>query len=65
MADGTPAVEPLTGAVVVFDLDGTLAAGDAFGGFLGHSLRRDPLRGLLVVLTAPVWGFVGLRRPGR
>lgn len=53
------------GAIVVFDLDGTLVAGDAFGGFLTRSLRRNPLRVLALALTAPLWGSARLRRGGR
>ncbi|SHG82460.1 haloacid dehalogenase-like hydrolase [Geodermatophilus nigrescens] len=42
-------------AVVVFDLDGTLVAGDSFGGFLRRLLTRQPLRLAAALLTAPVW----------
>ena len=50
---------------VVFDLDGTLVTGDAFGCFLSISLRRNPLRLASVVCTAPWWVSAGLRRGGR
>ena len=53
------------GAIVVFDLDGTLVAGDAFGEFLRRSSWRNPLRLLCLVLTAPVWVCTGLGRGGR
>jgi phosphatidylglycerophosphatase C len=43
-------------AVVVFDLDGTLVAGDSFGAFLRHLLTRRPSRLVVALLTAPVWG---------
>ena len=41
--------------VVVFDLDGTLVAGDSFGAFLRHLLTRRRLRLAAALLTAPVW----------
>jgi phosphatidylglycerophosphatase C len=41
--------------VVVFDLDGTLVAGDSFGAFLHHLITRRPLRLVAAVLTAPTW----------
>jgi phosphatidylglycerophosphatase C len=41
--------------VVVFDLDGTLVAGDSFGAFLRHLIARRPLRLVAAVLTAPAW----------
>lgn len=50
---------------VVFDLDGTLVAGDAFGSFLKESLRRNPLRCAFAVLTAPVWVPLGVSRSRR
>ncbi|MGY1770703.1 HAD-IB family phosphatase [Blastococcus sp. SYSU D00813] len=40
---------------VVFDLDGTLVAGDSFGAFLRHLLTRQPLRLAAAVVTAPAW----------
>ncbi len=43
------------GATVVFDLDGTLVAGDSFGAFLRSLLTRQPLRLAAALLTAPVW----------
>lgn len=41
--------------VVVFDLDGTLVAGDSFGSFMRHLITRHPLRCGLALFTAPVW----------
>lgn len=41
--------------VVVFDLDGTLVAGDSFGAFLRHLIERRLLRRVVTVVTAPVW----------
>ncbi|PWW22815.1 phosphatidylglycerophosphatase C [Geodermatophilus normandii] len=41
--------------VVVFDLDGTLVAGDSFGAFLRHLLTRRRPRLAAALLTAPVW----------
>ena len=41
--------------VVVFDLDGTLVAGDSFGGFLRHLITRHRFRLAAALLTAPVW----------
>lgn len=41
--------------VVVFDLDGTLVAGDSFGAFLRHLIVRRRLRLGAAVLTAPAW----------
>lgn len=40
---------------VVFDLDGTLVAGDSFGAFLRSLLTRQPLRLAAALLTAPGW----------
>lgn len=41
--------------VVVFDLDGTLVSGDAFGAFLRHLITCHSVRLLVAVLSAPVW----------
>lgn len=41
--------------VVVFDLDGTLVAGDSFGAFLRHLIIRRRLRLLAAALTLPAW----------
>jgi phosphatidylglycerophosphatase C len=41
--------------VVVFDLDGTLVAGDSFGAFLRSLLVRRPLRGLAALVSGAVW----------
>lgn len=41
--------------VVVFDLDGTLVAGDSFGAFVRHLIARHRLRYGVAVLTAPAW----------
>lgn len=40
---------------VVFDLDGTLVAGDAFGLFLRRLLVRSRVRLAMALLTAPGW----------
>ncbi|MGY1651321.1 HAD family hydrolase [Geodermatophilus sp. SYSU D01119] len=40
---------------VVSDLDGTLVAGDSFGGFLRHLLTRQPPRLAAALPTAPLW----------
>ncbi|MGY1751870.1 haloacid dehalogenase-like hydrolase [Blastococcus sp. SYSU D01042] len=40
---------------VVFDLDGTLVAGDAFGLFLRRLLTRSPLRLAAALVSAPLW----------
>jgi phosphatidylglycerophosphatase C len=42
-------------ATVVFDLDGTLVAGDSFGLFLRQLLTRSPVRLAAALLTAPLW----------
>ncbi|MEJ5947044.1 haloacid dehalogenase-like hydrolase [Pseudokineococcus basanitobsidens] len=49
------AEESESAQVVVFDLDGTLLRGDAFGLFLVHLLRRPPVRAAVAIATAPVW----------
>lgn len=41
--------------VAVFDLDGTLVAGDSFGAFLRHLIVRRLLRRVVAAVTAPVW----------
>jgi phosphatidylglycerophosphatase C len=41
--------------MVVFDLDGTLVAGDSFGAFLRHLMQRRSLRRIAAVATAPAW----------
>ncbi len=41
--------------VVVFDLDGTLVAGESFGAFLRHLITRRHLRLIVAVVTAPAW----------
>lgn len=51
--------------VVVFDLDGTLVAGDSFGAFLRHLITRAPLRCAAAVLTAPAWVPAWLAPPTR
>ena len=51
--------------VVVFDLDGTLVAGDSFGAFLRHLITRAPLRCAATMLTAPVWVPAWLAPPTR
>ena len=40
---------------VVFDLDGTLVAGNAFRRFVRHLLLRHPVRRTAVFATAPAW----------
>lgn len=50
---------------VVFDLDGTLVAGDSFGAFLRHLITRHCLRLAAAVLTAPVWVPAFLVPPAR
>lgn len=39
----------------MFDLDGTLVAGDSFGSFLRHLIRRHPGRSVAALATAVVW----------
>lgn len=51
--------------VVVFDLDGTLVAGDSFGAFLRHRITRQRLRLVAAVLTAPFWAPALLVPPTR
>ncbi|NNH23658.1 haloacid dehalogenase-like hydrolase [Pseudokineococcus marinus] len=51
--------------VAVFDLDGTLLSGDAFGLFLAHLLRRPPARAVAALATAPVWLPAFLLTPTR
>ena len=46
---------PVRRQVVVFDLDGTLVAGDSFGAFLRHLLARQPARLAAALLTLPLW----------
>lgn len=41
--------------VVVFDLDGTLLAGDSFAAFLRHLMARRVVRLLVAAVTAPAW----------
>lgn len=54
--------------VVVFDLDGTLVTGDAFGLMLRRLLVRNPVRLATALCTAPVWaalmGFSATRTQG-
>ena len=45
---------------VVFDLDGTLVAGNAFHGFIRSLVLRHPIRRLVALATAPFW-VPGLR----
>lgn len=40
---------------VVFDLDGTLVAGNSYRLFVRHLLLKHPARRTLVLLTVPVW----------
>ena len=49
----------------MFDLDGTLISGDAFGLFLVHLLRRPPLRAVVAVASAPAWLPAFLLTPTR
>lgn len=51
--------------VVVFDLDGTLVAGDSFGAFLRHLITRNLLRCAMAVVTVPVWLPAWLLPPTR
>lgn len=55
----SPPDRPRTGdrrpQTVVFDLDGTLVAGDSFGAFLRHLITGRFLRCAAAVLTAPLW----------
>ena len=51
---------------VVFDLDGTLVAGDSFGLFLRSLLTRSPVRLVAALVTAPLWAAamgIGRTRP--
>ncbi|WP_432537263.1 HAD family hydrolase [Kineococcus arenarius] len=57
--------EPGGRRCVVFDLDGTLVTSDSFTRLLTTVLRRSPARLGLVVLTAPAWLVLGLRRATR
>ncbi|MGY1706454.1 haloacid dehalogenase-like hydrolase [Geodermatophilus sp. SYSU D00697] len=50
---------------MVFDLDGTLVAGDSFGLFLRRLLTRHPGRLLAAVLSAPAWVPALLLAPTR
>jgi phosphatidylglycerophosphatase C len=50
---------------VVFDLDGTLVAGDSFGAFLRHLIIRRRRRLVAAVLTAPAWLPALFVRPTR
>ena len=48
---GAPAIRP----VVVFDLDGTVVAGDSFAAFLRHLITGHRLRHALALASAPLW----------
>ena len=46
---------PEAGPVVVFDLDGTVVAGDSFAAFLRHLITGHRLRHGLALASAPAW----------
>lgn len=56
-----------TRQTVVFDLDGTLVAGDSFSRFVRHLVMRSPARRIAALVSAPGWlpalGFVRTRLP--
>lgn len=53
------AIDPKISRVVLFDFDGVLIHGDAFGLFIRDRYKRSLLRKLLVLPTAP-WLLLGL-----
>jgi phosphatidylglycerophosphatase C len=65
---GAEGIRPRGGShrrVVVFDLDGTLVAGDSFGAFLRHLIDRHRLRRVTALVTAPAWLPALLLEPTR
>lgn len=51
--------------MVVFDLDGTLVAGDSFGVFLRHLITGRRLRHAVALVSAPLWLPALLAAPTR